>query len=91
MWYINCKGELQTEAKGYIFQNYYGQYELINEIGNVVETFNDLESAQKRYDELGYDGGFIDWDTLHQLREDNGQNKKDGGYTPKQPNPFIGH
>ena len=64
--------DLEKIAGGHIFKNYSGQYEVINEIGNVVETYNDLDSARKTCADLGFSTDFIEWDDLYKLREENG-------------------
>ena len=82
--------DLEKVAGGHIFKNYSGQYEIINEIGNVVETYDDIETALARCSDLGFSTDLIEWDDLYKLREENGQNEKGNGINLHYPNPFMG-
>ena len=69
--------ELDNVTGGYIFKTYDSWYEIIDNVGNVVERFGSLDNAKKKCAELGYNTDMIDWESLYALREENGLNDKE--------------
>ena len=69
--------DLEKISGGYIFKTYDDWYEIIDDIGNVVERFGSLKACQKKCNELGINPETISWASLYALREENGLNDKE--------------